>query len=68
MKHQDWKTTTSVSSWSVEQDHQDVKRVKRLTRHDSEMQWALNRSTSWTYSEIEIARNQSHDNEHSRRD
>ena len=68
MKHQDQRTTTSVSFWSVEWDHQDVKRVKRSTRHDSEMQWALNRSTSWTYSKTETARDQLHNNEQSRRD
>ncbi len=37
-------------------------------KHNFEMQQALNHSTSWTYSKIETARNQSHDNEHSRRD
>ena len=68
MKHQDRRTTTSVSSWSVERDHQDVRWVKRSTRHDSEMQQALNRSTSWTYSETETARDQLHDNEHFKRD
>ncbi len=57
-----------MSFWSVERDHQDVKWVKRSTRHDFEMQQALNHSTSWTYSETETARDQSHDNEHSRRD
>jgi len=57
-----------VSSWSVEQDHQDVKWVKRSTKHDFEMQWALNHSTSWTYSETETAKDQLHDNEHSKRD
>ena len=57
-----------MSSWSVERDHQDVKWAKRSTRHDSEMQWALNRFTSRTYSKIETARDQSHDHEHFRRD
>ncbi len=46
----------SMSSWSVEWDHQDVKWAKRSTRHDSEMQWTLNHSTNWTYSETETAR------------
>ncbi len=56
MKHQDWRTTISMSSWSVEWDHQDVKWAKRSTRHDFEMQWTLNHSTDWTYSETETAR------------
>ncbi len=57
-----------MSSWSVERDHQDVRWAKKSTRHDFKMQWALNRSTSWTYSETETARDQSHDHEHSKRD
>ncbi len=68
MKHQDQRTTLSVSYWSVEQDHQDVKWAKRSTRHDFEMQRALNCSTSQTYSETETAKDQLHDNEHFRRD
>ena len=57
-----------MSSWSVKQDHQDVKWIKRLTKHDFEMQQALNHSTSWTYLKTETARDQLHDNEQSRRD
>ena len=68
IKHQDQRTTTSVSSWSVEWDHQDVRWAKRSTRHDFEMQQALNRSTSQTYSETETAKDQSHHNEHFKRD
>ncbi len=57
-----------MSSWSVERHHQDVRWVKRSAKHDFEMQWALNRSTNWTYQETETARDQSRVNEHSKRD
>jgi len=56
-----------VSLWSVERNHQDVRWVKRSTRHDFEMQWALNHFTDQTYSEIETARDQLHVNEHFRK-
>ncbi len=56
IKYQDQRTTTSMSSWSVEQDHQDAKWAKRSTKHDSKMQQTLNRSTDWTYLKIETAK------------
>ena len=68
MKHQDQRTTSSVSYWLLERDYQDVKWIKRSVKHDFEMQWALNRSTNQTYQETKTARDQSCINEHSRRD
>ncbi len=68
MKHQDQRTTSSMSYWSFKRDHQDVKWTKRSARHDFEMQQALNHSTNQTYQETETARDQSHVNEHSKRD
>jgi len=68
MKHQDRRTTTSVSYWSLERDHQDVKWAKRSTRHDFETQRAMNWSTDWSHQETWWVRDQSNNNRHSRRD
>ena len=57
-----------MSYWSLERDHQDVEWAKRSTKHDFEMQQALNHSTDWTYLETETARDQLRVNEHFRRD
>ncbi len=68
MKHQHESTTLSMSSWSVEQDHQDVDRAKRLTRHDFETEWAVNHCSSQTWQEIESTRDQTDNHRHSKRD
>ncbi len=68
MKHQHESTTSSISSWSVERDHQDVDRAKRSTRHDFETEWAMNRCSSQTWQEIESTKDQTDDHRHSRRD
>ncbi len=57
-----------MSSWSVEQDHQDVDWAKRSTRHDFETEWAVNCCSSQTWQEIESTRDQTDDYKHSRRD
>ncbi len=57
-----------MSSWSVEQNHQDVDQAKRSTKHDFETEWAVNQFTSQAYQEIEWARSQLNNNKHSERD
>ncbi len=56
-----------MSSWSVERDHQDVDRAKKLMRHDFETEWAVNRCSSWTWQEIESTKDQTDDYRHSKR-
>ena len=68
MRHQHESTTSSMSSWSVERDHQDVDRAKRSTRHDFETEWAVNHCSSWTWQEIESTRDQTDNHKHSKRD
>ncbi len=68
MKHQDQRTTSSVSFWSVRWNYQDANWAKRSTRHDFEMQQALNHSLSWTYQETETTKDQLHDNRHFKED
>ncbi len=45
-----------MNLWTVEWDHQDVKWVKRSTKHDVKMHQAMNYSTSQTYKQIKWAR------------
>ena len=68
MRHQHESTTSSMSSWSVERDHQDVDRAKRSMRHDFETEWTVNRCSSWTWQEIESTKDQTDDHRHSKRD
>ena len=68
MKHQHESTTSSMSSWSVEWDHQNVDWAKRSTRHDFETERAVNRCSSWTWQEIESTRDQTDDHRYFRRD
>ncbi len=56
MKHQHESTTSSISSWSVEQNYQDVDRAKKSMRHDFETEWAVNCCSSQTWQEIELTR------------
>ncbi len=49
MKHQHESTTSSMSYWLVEWDHQDADQAKRSTKHDFETQWAMNWFTSQSH-------------------